>query len=117
VAMAMAMSAVPAMPSHAAAPAKAAAPGVAAPIEARTAPAIVVPAVISSAVEELSLFDITGNGGRREAVDRQRVGLANRAHQGKGNRSCGRVDPMSHESVSVFFWESRTAWRRRPIRG
>ena len=109
----VAMTAVPAMPSHAAAPAEAAAPGITAPIEARTAPATVVPAVISSAIEELSLFDLTGNGGRREAVDRQGVGLANRTHQGKGNRSCGRVDPMSHEGVSVLFCESRAAPHRR----
>ena len=109
----VAMTAVPAMPSHAAAPAEAAAPGITAPIEARTAPATVVPAVISSAIEELSLFDLTGNGSRREAVDRQGVGLANRTHQGKGNRSCGRVDPMSHEGVSVLFCESRAAPHRR----
>jgi hypothetical protein len=91
------------MPSYPTAPTEAATPGVTAPIKARTAPAIVVPAVISSAEEELSLFDLTGNGCRREAVDRQGVGLANRAHQGKGKRGCGGVDPMSHEGVSVLL--------------
>ena len=99
----VAMPAVPAMPSCPTAPTEAATPGVTAPIEARAAPAIVVPAVISSAEEELSLFDITGNGGRREAVDRQGVGLANRAHHGEGKRGCGGVDPMSHEGVSVLL--------------
>src|SRR6185437_15151172 len=112
-----AVSAVPAVPSIPAAPAEATAPGVTAPIEARTAPAIVVPAVISSAEEELSLFDLIGNCRRCEAVDRQGAGLASHAHQGKGNRSCGRVDPMSHEGVSVLFWESRAAPRWRADRG
>jgi hypothetical protein len=44
-------------------------------------PAIVVPAVILSAEEELSLFQITGDGRRREAVDRQGIGLTNDAGQ------------------------------------
>jgi hypothetical protein len=44
-------------------------------------PTIVVPAVILSAQEELSLFQITGDGRRREAVNRQSVGLTNDAGQ------------------------------------
>jgi hypothetical protein len=72
-------AALPAMPSHAAAPAKAAAESVTAPIESGTTPAIIVPAVVSSTVDELSLFHVAGDGRRREAIDRKSVGLANRA--------------------------------------
>jgi hypothetical protein len=92
----MAVSTVPTMPTPSAAPAKTAPPGVAAPVEARTAPAVIIPAVVPPAEEELGLFDLAWNGRRREAIDRQGIGLADGA-QGQGNRSGGRVDPMSHE--------------------
>ena len=48
----------PAMPANAAAKAKAAAIGVAAPIPARTSPAIVIPAVIPATENELRVFDL-----------------------------------------------------------
>src|SRR5581483_4271262 len=105
----VAASAVPAMPTPAATPAEAAAPGVTAPIEARTTPAIVVPAIFPPAEEELSLFNVAGNGRRGQAVDRQGVCLASQARKHKG--SCGRVDPISHEGVSVLVSESRAAPR------
>src|ERR1700722_9895026 len=65
---------LPAMPAHAAAPAEAAAEGITAPVEAGSAPAIVIPAVILSAVDELSLFHIAGDRRRHEAIDGESVG-------------------------------------------
>jgi hypothetical protein len=76
-----AMSAVPAAPSGAAAPAEATAKGITAPIEAGSAPAIVVPAVIPPAEDELSLFHIAWDCPRHEAMGGQCVGLANGAEQ------------------------------------
>jgi hypothetical protein len=70
---------VPSTPSRAAAPAKAAAECITAPIEAGTTPAVVIPAVISSAEDELSLFHIAGDRRWREAIDGKSVGLTNRA--------------------------------------
>jgi hypothetical protein len=99
--VAVSVSAVPAMPTDAAAPAQTAAPRVAAPIEAGTAPTVVIPAVIPSAEHELSLFHVTGNGRRDEAIDRQSVGLA--AEQGEGKRGGGGIDPLSHETFPPFF--------------
>jgi hypothetical protein len=69
---------LPAMPSRAAAPTEAAAESITAPIEPGTTPAIVVPAVVSSTEEELSLFHIAGDCRRHEAIDRHSVGLTNR---------------------------------------
>jgi hypothetical protein len=76
-----AMSAVPAAPTGAAAPAEATAKGITAPIEAGPAPAIVVPAVIPPTEDELSLFHIARDCPRREAMGGQRAGLANGAEQ------------------------------------
>jgi hypothetical protein len=66
-------------------------------------PAIVVPAVILSAEEELSLFQITGDGRRHEAVDRQGVGLTNDAGQGERSRNRDGADPLSHEACPFYF--------------
>jgi hypothetical protein len=41
-------------------------------------PAVVIPAVVSAAVDELGLLQITGDCHRREAIDGQRVGVADR---------------------------------------
>jgi hypothetical protein len=91
-----AMSAVPATPSGAAAPAEAATKRITAPIEARSAPAIVVPAVISSTEDELSLFRVARDCPRREGMGGQCVGLANRTEQNQRNRGrCGQ-NPLSH---------------------
>jgi hypothetical protein len=57
-AAAVAAAASPAVPADAAAPAEAAAIGVAAPIPARAPPAIVIPAVILAAENELRVFDL-----------------------------------------------------------
>jgi hypothetical protein len=89
------------MPTDAAAPAKAAAPSVTAPIEAGTLPAVVVPAVISSAEDELSLFHVTGDRHRHEAVDRQSAGLP--TEQGERKQGGAGIDPLSHETFSSVF--------------
>ena len=65
------------------------------------APAVVVPAVISSAEEELSLLHVTGHSRRRKAVDRHGASLA--AEQGERNRGRGGIDPLSHETSPPFF--------------
>jgi hypothetical protein len=49
---------IPAVPSRAAAPAETAAEGIAAPVEARSTPAVVIPAIIAAAEEELDLLHI-----------------------------------------------------------
>jgi hypothetical protein len=99
--VAVSASAVPAMPTDAAAPAKTAAPSVTAPIETGTAPAVVVPAVISSAENELSLFHVTGDGRRHQAVDRQGAGLP--TEQGERKQGGAGIDPWSHETSPPFF--------------
>ena len=99
--VAVSVSAVPAMPTDAATPSKTAAPGVTAPIEAGTAPAVVVPAVISSAEDELSLFHVAGDGRRHQAVDWQSVGLATK--RGERKQGGGGIDPWSHETSPPFF--------------
>jgi hypothetical protein len=67
------------MPTRAATPAQAAAERVAAPIIAGTTPAIVVPAIISPAEDELGLFHVSRDCHRREAIDGQSAGLTDRA--------------------------------------
>jgi hypothetical protein len=99
--VAVAASAVPAMPTGPTAPAKTAAPGVTAPIEAGSAPAVVVPAVISSAENELSLFHVAGDGHRDEVVDRQGAGLS--TEQGERKQGGAGIDPLSHETSPPFF--------------
>ena len=69
---------LPAMPPHATTPTKAAAESITAPIESRTTPAIIVPAVVSSTVDKLSLFHIAGDCRRHEAIDGHSVGLTHR---------------------------------------
>src|SRR5580704_4146209 len=76
---AMAAAASPAVPADAAAPAEAAAIGVAAPIPARAPPAIVIPAVILAAENELRVFDL-----RRicERLPRSQNAIADRGFRG-----------------------------------
>jgi hypothetical protein len=94
---ATASSAAPTVPTRAAAPAEAAAKGVAAPVEAWSAPAVIIPAVVLSTVDELSLFDVVGNCRRHDVVDRQCVDLSGRAQQGE--RSRGGINPLSHKHL------------------
>jgi hypothetical protein len=113
-----ASAACPAMPSRATAPAEAAAPCVTAPIEAGTTPAIIVPAVVLSAVEELSLFHVARYRSGREAIDGHSVGVAKRPQQGK--RSRGGIDQWSHEHLLLFLFEGaclRRDWQRQASEG
>jgi hypothetical protein len=118
-----ASAASPAMPSRATAPAEAAAPCVTAPIEAGTTPAIIVPAVVLSAVEELSLFHVARYRSGREAIDGHSVGVAKRPQQGK--RSRGGIDQRSHEHLLLFLIEVisyrgaclRRDWQRQASEG
>ena len=82
---------MPAVPASATAPAEAAPPGIAAPIEAGTAPAVVVPAVISSTEDELGLLDIGRHGRRHDMIDGHRLCRSDRAEEGE--RSCGEMSP------------------------
>jgi hypothetical protein len=91
------------MPTRTATPAETAAPGVTAPVEAGTLPTTIVPAVVSSAVRELRLFNVARDCRRRETVDRQGVGLTNRAQHGERNRRRGGIDPLSHEALPFIF--------------
>jgi hypothetical protein len=100
---------VPAMPAGTTAPAEAAAPGVTAPIITRTLPAIVVPAIVAAAEEELGLFDLSRDSSRREAVKRKRIRLPGNAQ--KCERSSSSVNPLSH-NISVSFL-SRIRWLLR----
>jgi hypothetical protein len=74
-----AVPAAPTMPPSTAAPTEAAAPRITAPIEAGTTPAVAVPAIVSTTEEELSLFHIIWNGSGQETIERQGIGLTNRA--------------------------------------
>lgn len=88
---------MPTAPAHRATPAKAAAPGIAAPIEAWTVPTVVVPAIASSAEEELRLLNIRRDGQGREPIDWHRTGLAHDTD--KANQHRADVDRRSHDCL------------------
>lgn len=67
---------MPALPAAAAAPPQAATVGIAAPIEARTMPARVIPAIVPAAEDELGPLDITGHRKRSRSARGQRCGRA-----------------------------------------
>ncbi len=78
---------MPTAPTHGATPTKSTAPSVAAPIEARTVPATVIPTIASSAEEELGLLNICRVGQWREPINGYRAGLVDRANQADQRRS------------------------------
>ena len=95
----MAAAMMPAAPTGAAAPTKSATPGVTAPIEARPAPATIVPAISAAEMNKLGLLDIRWNGSLDRAVNGHRTGLADRAEQGE--RSRGGISRKSHEGLRL----------------
>jgi hypothetical protein len=92
-AAAVSAAAVPTVPARAAAPTKAGAPGIAAPIKSWTPPAVVIPAVLSAAEEELRLLDrqqLRGDLRSGDAVaDR---GFSRAGERKSGRRSQGQTD-------------------------
>jgi hypothetical protein len=87
--------AVPAMPARPATPSEAAAHRIAAPVESRPAPAVIVPAIIPSPEDELDLFHVRWGDNRKEAGG-QRAGRAGHTEHRERKRYASRVNPTSH---------------------
>jgi hypothetical protein len=87
--------AVPAMPARPTTPSEAAAHRIAAPVESRPAPAVIVPAIIPSPEDELDLFHVRWGGNRKEAGG-QRAGRAGHTEHRERKRYASRVNPTSH---------------------
>ena len=98
----VAVPAAPAVPAITAAPAVTAPPGVSTPVKAGTAPAVVVPAVLPTAENELSLLNIAGDGGvsqpaRRPRQCRPRDQGANAQREPYD----ARMNPVTHDKSSL----------------
>jgi hypothetical protein len=93
--MVAAMSASPAVPARPATPSDAAPPGVTAPVKSWPMPAVIVPAIIPSAEEELDLFHIRWNGSRKEA-NGYCGGWPSHTEQSERKRDGRGANPTSH---------------------
>jgi hypothetical protein len=108
----------PAMPAHPAAPSEAAAHRITTPVESRPVPAVIVPAIIPSAEEELDWLHDSRDGSRKETGG-QCDGWAGQTEHSERNRYSSRVNPMSHVFVhplnvpngSAGSEEPRQRWR------
>jgi hypothetical protein len=80
-----------AVPANSTAPAEAAAPGVAAPIKPGPTPGAVVPAIVSSAIDELRLLNIRGSSALHGVIHEHRIGVSNRKNE-RERRCCGGID-------------------------
>jgi hypothetical protein len=93
----------PSMPTVAAAPPESRTEGVAAPVKARSMPAIVVPAIIPAVEEELSSLYVVQYARRIQSVDGQSLCWACKQRAAQHDRYRCPVNPVAHEDSPVVF--------------